>query len=98
MLNKIIKQLEFEDNSNNKKYKVKSICNNMIYIKKLEIAYLLGLCYLIFQKNHIKNENIQKSILIVQYFLKLISFFYKNNSNKSTTTFLLIDSILLIAK
>ena len=38
-------ELEF-DTSNNKKYKVKVIRNNAVYIKKTE-GYLLGLYYLV---------------------------------------------------
>ena len=34
--------------SNNKKYKVKVIQNNAVYIKKSEISYLIKLFYLTF--------------------------------------------------
>ena len=44
------------DASNNKKYKVEAIKNSIFYIKKTE-KYLLGLSYLIFQKNYLKNKS-----------------------------------------
>ena len=44
------------NNNNSKKYKVETIYNNAIYIKKL-INYLLELYYLVFYKNYQKEEN-----------------------------------------
>lgn len=50
-VDKIMSQLEFEENSN-KKYKVKVICNSAIYTKKLKSSYLPGLYYLVLWKNY----------------------------------------------
>lgn len=43
--------------ANNKKYKIEEVWNNTIYIKKLEINYILGLYYLIFWKDYPKKKN-----------------------------------------
>lgn len=41
-------QFKFESNdNNNKNYKIKKICNNMIYIKKLERSCLPSLFHLV---------------------------------------------------
>lgn len=37
-----------QDEDNTKKYKVKTICNNKVYAKKLDNSYLPGLYYLVF--------------------------------------------------
>lgn len=42
--------MKFEVNSNNKEYKVKIICNSMVYNRKLEVDYLLSLYYLYSEK------------------------------------------------
>lgn len=43
---------------NNKKYKIKIIWNNIIYIKKFKNNYLLKFNYFIFKKNYLKKEKI----------------------------------------
>lgn len=45
---KIVKQLEFKASENNKEYKIENIYNSVIYTRKLDIGYLLGLYYIIF--------------------------------------------------
>ena len=40
---KIAEYLKFEINSNNKYYNVEDIYNSVIYARKLEVGYLLGL-------------------------------------------------------
>ena len=45
---KIAEQLKFEAGGNNKKYKVKSICNSVVYAKESETDHLPSLYYLIF--------------------------------------------------
>ena len=64
----IVDKLKFKVNNNNKKYKIKNIFNNVIYIIQLEISYLFIFYYLIFKKNYLKNKNILKLILKVQQF------------------------------
>ena len=39
------------------KYKVKGICNSMIYTRESEISYLLGFYYLVLQKSYLEDEN-----------------------------------------
>ena len=51
--------------NNSKKYKVVVIQNNIIYAKKLKKDYLLGDQYIIFQKNYLKEKNIQKLALVI---------------------------------
>lgn len=40
-------QLEIEDDSNGKKYKIKAICNNEVYAKESNSGHLLDLYYFI---------------------------------------------------
>lgn len=48
-VDKNVRQINFDTDNNNKKYKVETICNSMVYAKKSELGYLLlGLYYLIF--------------------------------------------------
>ena len=44
----IAKYLKFKSSTNNKEYKIESICNSMVYTKKLKIDHLLGFYYLVF--------------------------------------------------
>ena len=53
----MVERLKFEASSNNKEYKLKSICNNIVYIRKLKASHLLGFYYLVFLKNYSKDEN-----------------------------------------
>ncbi len=48
--------MEFENDDNNKKYKIKAICDSAIYASKLE-GHLPGLYYLVLWKNYLKEEN-----------------------------------------
>lgn len=64
-MGKTISQIEFESDSNSKKYKVKEIYDWAIYVKKLEREDLLDLYYLILWKGYLKKENIWKPILAV---------------------------------
>ena len=53
--------LKFENinvktNNKSKEYKIEIICNNIVYAKKLEKIYLLGLYYLILLKNYLKKK------------------------------------------
>lgn len=42
-VDKIVKQLELKNGGKKKKHKVENIQNSMIYSKKLEVGYFLGL-------------------------------------------------------
>lgn len=42
-----MEQLNFKTSGNNKDYKVKSICDSMIYTKKLKTGYLSSFYYLV---------------------------------------------------
>ena len=44
---KTMEQLEFKAGSNNKEYKIESICNSAVYARKLEAGHLSGFYYLI---------------------------------------------------
>ena len=46
-MNKNIIKLDV-DNNKGGEYKLKTIYNNAVYIRKLELDYLLGLYYLVF--------------------------------------------------
>ena len=45
------------DTGNNKKYKIKTIRDNIIYTKEAK-KYLLGLYYLVFYKGYLEKKNI----------------------------------------
>lgn len=56
-VDKIITQFEFKASS--KKYKIKEIWNNTIYIKKLETkSHPPGLYYLVLWKNYFKKKHL----------------------------------------
>lgn len=54
---KIATQLKFKFSNNNKKYKVKDICDRADYIKESKSGYLLGFYYLTSWKSYFKDEN-----------------------------------------
>ena len=56
---KNIIRLDFKT-SDNKKYKIKKIQNNTIYVKKLEISYLLIVYYLAFFKRLFRKKKYLK--------------------------------------
>ena len=59
------KQLDFEfETGNIKEYKIDSIWDSAVYIKKL-IRQLLGHYYLVLWKNYFEEENIWESILAI---------------------------------
>ena len=53
--------MKLDIGNNSRKYKVKTICNSMVYIKK-SVGYLLGLYYLIFWKNYLKKKYLRTYI------------------------------------
>lgn len=71
---------------NNKKYKVKSIVNSMMYGKKVE-SQLLSFYYLVLQKSYLNKKSNQKSSIVVIDLWKQINIFYKEYSKKSITIF-----------
>lgn len=73
------------------------IRDNMVYARKSELGYLLGLYYLVFWKGYLKDKNIWKPYSAIQQLKKIISLFYKNHPNKPITTSKAIDIVLLIA-
>lgn len=57
-MNKMTFKLEFINDGNSKKYKVKVICDNKVHAKKLDSDYhLLGLYYLVLWKNYPDKKN-----------------------------------------
>ena len=95
---KIVEYLEFQAISNNKKYKVESNRDSIVYTRNSEVDHLSGLYYLVPLKSYPKNKNTKKPALAVQHLRKLMSIFYKDYLNKPTAIFLLIDFTLPMAK
>lgn len=50
---------------NIKKFKIKAILNNSVYIKRSKSSHLLKFYYSIFEKSYLKKENILKPVLII---------------------------------
>lgn len=90
-------RLEFKSNGNSMEYKVKVVCDSMIYVKKLE-GHLLSLNYLVSWKNHPKKENIGKPTLVVLHLCKYIIIFYCDYSEKPIATLPLIDFAPLMVR
>ena len=91
------KLAELNVSNNSDKYKLKTIFDIAIYIKK-STNYLPKLYYLIFQKNYLKKKNIWKPVLAVQHLQKLIILFYKNYLDKPIAISKAIDIILPITR
>ena len=91
-------KLKFKAGFNNKEYKVESIYNDTIYVRKLEASHLSDFYYLALWKNYLEDQNTWKFASEVQYLRKLLSIFYKNYFDKLTIIFLPIDSALSITK
>ena len=51
---KIVEQLEFKTDGNNKEYKVEDICNSTVYGKELEVGHLSDLYHLISFKGYLQ--------------------------------------------
>lgn len=51
--------------SNNEKYKIEAIYNNIIYIKKLKVDYLPSFYYLVLLKIYLKEKNTFKLALAI---------------------------------
>ena len=88
-----VRQMEFDiGNNESGEYKVDTIWNNAVYVKKSKSSYLSGLYYLVSWKRYPKEENIWELTLVVQHLRKHISLFHKDHLDKPTTTFLAIDT------
>ena len=48
---------ELDTNNNNEKYKIETICNSIVYTKKLKSNYLLKFYYLFSWKDYLEKEN-----------------------------------------
>ena len=82
---------------NNKEYEVEAIHNNAIYAKEAD-GYLLGLYYLVIQKDYPKKENTWKPFSAVIYLQKMVSIFHKNYPEKPTATLVPLDFAPPMAK
>ncbi len=92
-------RLKFENDSDGKKYKVKIICDSVVYAKESDSShYLPGFYYLVSYKGYTKEENTWKSILAVLHLRKLISTFYHDHLEKLIITSPLIDSASPMAR
>lgn len=80
-----------------KNNKIENIWDNIVYARKSN-RYLLKLYYLLFWKGYLKDENINKPALVVQYFWKLAEIFNKENFDKSIAIFLFVNATPPMAK
>ena len=84
---------------NSKEYKVKILCDNEIYAKKLDSSYhLLGLYYLVLWKGYFEEKNTWKPASTIQHLWKLVITFYHDHPNKLTATFPPINFAFSMAK
>lgn len=76
-MDKTVSYIKFDNNNNiNKKYKIKAISNNLIYIKKSEINYYLPkLYYLVLYNSFLEKENIWRPASVIQFFRSLLAYF-----------------------
>ena len=89
-------KLDAGDNES-EKYEIETICNSAVYTRESKSSHLPGLYHLVFWEDYLEKKNIQKPILAVQHFKKLISLFYKNYFNIPKTTFKTINIASLMA-
>ena len=85
------------DTDNNKKYKLKTIKDGTVYVKKTE-DYLLELYYLVFWKSYLEEKNTWESFSAIMHLQKIISTFHKNQPKKPMATLSLLDFAPLMAK
>ena len=88
-------ELEFEAGES-EEYKVEAIWNSAVYVNKAK-GHLPGLYYLVAWKSYPEEENIWKSLFVVQHLKKLINSFHKKHPEKPTATFPAINSALPMA-
>ncbi len=68
-------RIEFENDGNSKKYKLKAIHNRAIYVRESK-GYLPGLYYFVFWKNFPEEKNAWELVLTVLYLYKFINIFH----------------------
>ena len=94
-----VRQMEFDlEDNHSGKYKVEAIWDSMIYARKSELGYLLGLYYLIVWERYLEEKNIWEPVSTVYYLRKLINSFHKDHPNKLTATFPTINITLSLAR
>lgn len=64
--------LEFEDNGQDKEYKVEAICNDTVYAKKSERDHLPDFYYLVLWKDYLEEENTWETTLAIHHLQKLL--------------------------
>lgn len=94
----VISKLKFENNNNNRKYKIGAIFNSAVRAKKSESGHILGLYNLVSWKDYPKEENTWKPALTVQHLWKLLSIFHKKHQKKLMATLMPINSASPITK
>ena len=82
---------------NNKEYEVEAIKDSAVYAKEAD-GHLLGLYYLIAEKDYPKEENTWKPSLAVMHLRKMVSTFQRDHPEKPTATSIPLDSVLLMAR
>ncbi len=88
---------EFESDGKGEEYKIKAICDSMVYARESE-GHLLGLYYLVSWKGYTKEKNTWEPVSAVIYLRKLISNFHHDHPEKPTATFPPINSASLMAR
>ena len=94
LVDKKIRQMEFDTGDNSGEYEIEVIWNNAVYTKKSKSGHLPGLYYLVSWKEYSEEENIWKPASTIQHFRKLISLFHKDYFDKPIAIFLVIDTAL----
>ena len=69
------------DVRDDKKYKVKAICDNKVYAKKV-IGQLPGLYYLVSWKGYIEEKSTWEPVLAIIHLYKMINTFHKDHPEK----------------
>lgn len=77
---------------------IEAIWDSVIYGNKLQLGQLPGFYHLIAWKSYPKKENTWEPSSAVQHLKKMFIAFDKNHPEKSIATFLLINSVPLIAR
>lgn len=78
-------------------YKIGAIYGNDVYTKESE-NHLPGFYYLFFWKNYLEERNTWELVLIIYHFQRFIIIFHKEYQEKLIATFLLVDSVLSMAR
>lgn len=97
-IKKVTFQVKFEENNNNKKYEVNTICNSAVYAKQSKIGYLLGYYQSLSQKDYPEKNKTQESILIIKHLWTLFSTYPKKHLEKLLENLTLVNSVSLMTK